>query len=166
MTKEVHSSSNQIKDSVQKPPPQIASNPKDVPRTTVSKTDPNPNFRKRKPELKSATKCISCLKVFVNLKLHISKSFTCQNMYKIDDKVEDSFERDTQVNVFEEPPTKVSKGTETKPKISCAGCSKSFVYIWTHLKRATLCQKHYDMVEIEQNHKEMLKVKDAEKHRK
>ena len=108
--------------------------------------------------MKSATTCKFSLKVFVNLKLHISKSFTCQNKYKIDDKIED-----TKINASEEPPNKVSKRKETKQKISCIGCNKSFVYIWTHLKKATSCQKHYDVAEIEKNHKEMLKEKDTEK---
>ena len=54
-----------------------------------------PNKRKlNKDNRKGVTKCLSCSKDFVNLNLHLSKSFSCQNSYNIDEKINSSFESD------------------------------------------------------------------------
>ena len=47
------------------------------------------NKRKNdKTEKKVQHKCLACGKEFVNLKVHLSKSFPCQAPYDIDDKIE------------------------------------------------------------------------------
>ena len=45
-----------------------------------------------KTKISLKTKCLSCLKLFVNIDNHLSKSFTCQNSYDIDNKINKSFE--------------------------------------------------------------------------
>ena len=80
----------------------------------------NPSNAKRKRSLDShkVTKCLSCLKEFRNIKLHISKSFSCQNIYKIDDKIDKSFESNATESNYEEQAAKLSKKREIDDKLN------------------------------------------------
>ena len=106
---------------------------------------------------------MSCGKEFVDLKGHLSKSFTCQAPYDIDEKIEKSFEHHS--DEHECTPSEPKK-RKIQPKTVCKGCQKSFVNILLHLKRSKQCQNFYDMREVEEKHKTHEMNKQNEKQRK
>ena len=106
--------------------------------------------RKNKIKVDKLVKCLSCGKEFVDLQGHLSRSFTCQVPYDIDDKIEKSFEHKS--NDYECTPS-LPKKRKIQPKKPCNGCQKSFINILLHLKRSKTCQNFYDIREEEEKHK-------------
>lgn len=111
-------------------------------------------------------KCTFCQKEFPNINQHLSKSFPCQNAYKIDDMIHKSFESDDSIESIGPPLKKRKEDKGCREKYECSGCKKNYLNIWLHLKKTEGCQKHYDMFKVEEDHKETLRVKKSLKMQK
>ena len=103
----------------------------------------NKNCVKKTKESKFKEKCLSCEREFLNLKLHLTKSFSCQNANKIDELI-NNLDSSSSLNNEE-------KIENQEEKCSC--CGRVFKSILMHLKKSTKCQSSYNMEDLEEQRK-------------
>ena len=116
------------------------------------------------------TKCKGCEKEFKSIENHVKKSFHCQNMYDINEKLDETMCSDDDFapnkarqdgHKRKETKSPADK-TSIKEKQSCLACKKCVLNIVLHLRRSKPCQPLYDMEQMEESKKADVKLKKDE----
>ena len=107
--------------------------------------------------IKEKQKCKGCHKAFLNLKQHVTKSFTCQNAYMITELLNDCM-----TPTEDDRENRLIGSSSSKEKKSCLGCSKKVLNMVLHVKRSGECQAFYDLDAMEKEKRKDKKVRNTE----
>ena len=118
-------------------------------RDTADRVIPKKKMKMVNQKKSGPTKCKGCEKEFKSIVSHVKKSFHCQNMYGINETLDENMcsdvdfspneikqdELDRKKNNKKENKTPADK-TSIKEKQSCSACEKCVLNIVLHLRRS------------------------------